>query len=346
MCKLVWTCLKLCIWTRSWWDIGVSGKGVGQEGQEWLRENSEDKTHQQRRHSALLHLCFGESLHGEFTGAKVDDACIGCQWCISSSLAEGKRGGFSTQLGESGSKWHQPDVLATSPARSTQCSYEVERPLDTVAGGAELCPYARNYLLTSWTRNFHFCSHWWFAFGGKQGRHRGDLQQTFREVDAEEKWTFWCKPHCVRWETLGVTWCKPRTWRCTTQKLNISPLLWLGGIVLMKGVMENLMRLSSTVTAIGQVAGWRENRRHQVSSSWTHAVCTVGVVHRCQFPSPQWKLKFLQPRVCWWKIFSWNNYFNSFLETKVDWATMLKCKWDCDWIQQVPKVSSIDLDLV
>ena len=175
---------------------------------------------------------------------------------------------------------------------------------------------------------------------------RGDLQQAFREVDAEERWTFWCKPHCVLWENLGVTWCKPRTWRCTTQKLNISPLRWLGGMVLMKGVMENLMRLSSTVTAIGQVARWRENRRHQVSSSWTHAVCAVTVVHRCQFPSPQWKLKFLQPRVCWWKMFSWNNYFNSFLETMVDWATMLKCKWDCDWIQQVHKASSIDLDLV
>ena len=189
---------------------------------------------------------FGESLHGDLTGAKIDDVCIGCQWCISLSLAEGKRGGFSTQLGESGSKWHQPDVLANSkmPARSTQCSYEVERPLDTVAGGAELCPYAMNYLLTSWTRNLHFCSHWWFAFGGKQGRHRGDLQQAFREVDAEKKWAFWCKFHCVRWEKLGVTWCKPRTWRCTTQKLNNSPLLWLSGMVLMKGVMENLMRLT------------------------------------------------------------------------------------------------------
>ena len=35
MFKLEWTFPKLCIWTRSWSEIGVSGKEFGQEGQEW-----------------------------------------------------------------------------------------------------------------------------------------------------------------------------------------------------------------------------------------------------------------------------------------------------------------------
>ena len=104
---------------------------------------------------------------------------------------------------------------------------------------------------------------------------------------------------CVLCGSLEITWCRPRTWRCTTIVQTCFHQLWPDWMVLRKEGMEGPMSWNLTVTLIGPAATSPDVQQVLGRSSWMAVAFTATAESKPQFFFLQCRLRSLLRRACW-----------------------------------------------